>query len=59
MGKGSAIQITRSNYTNTWKTALYVDSGFVSNSVMFMQITVKKGKGKVIPLQARCGPEGG
>ena len=23
------------------------------------RVRVKKGKGKVIPLQARCGPEGG
>jgi len=38
---------------------LIASIGYVNDLNKLQQFKVKKGKGKVIPLQAQCGPECG
>ena len=45
--------------SNSKKFHLYTENCNFIRNIHNINCNVRKGKGKVIPLQARCGPEGG
>jgi len=62
----TGIKVARSllrarKYQNlvSMSTRLRVRGGGHIMCIVMQEVNLRKGKGKIIPLQARCGPEGG